>query len=130
MSNLATRSLPRKPPKCVECGSISYLVVQSEGPKWFCDCGAFVLCRPGTLMPGGKPCNDETRELRRLAHEAYTNVSEYYSDGLSAKLKKQAKNRVRYGAGRAIGLPFARMNFAELTSEQAVAARLAIEAMK
>lgn len=67
-------------PVCVECGQLGKLVSgavayprqpdRANQAFYRCDCGALVSCHPGTAIAAGRPARAETRNLRRLAHQA------------------------------------------------------------
>lgn len=67
---------------CIECGSAEHRL--SDGreayphrgdlhakPFWFCGCGAFVGCHPGTKNPLGAPAGAKTKRGRTEAHKAF-----------------------------------------------------------
>lgn len=68
--------------RCVECGNRDHTL--SDGrrayphrpdlfskPFWFCDCGAFVGCHPGTKKALGAPAGKLTKRARMDAHAAF-----------------------------------------------------------
>lgn len=67
---------------CLECGSTARRL--SDGREayphrpdlfsklfWFCDCGAFVGCHPGTKKALGAPAGKATKRARMDAHAAF-----------------------------------------------------------
>lgn len=62
---------PRKAPKCLECGELARLGTGADAypdepelhdrPMWICSCGAYATCKPGTIIPIGRPASRETR---------------------------------------------------------------------
>jgi len=67
---------------CIECGATGHSL--SDGrrayphrpdlyskPFWFCSCGAFVGCHPGTKKALGSPAGKATKRARMDAHAAF-----------------------------------------------------------
>ncbi|WP_313004806.1 zinc-finger-containing protein [Brevundimonas sp.] len=70
---------------CIECGSQAHRL--SDGreayphrgdlhakPFWFCGCGAFVGCHPGTTNALGAPAGKRTKRGRTDAHKAFDRI--------------------------------------------------------
>lgn len=129
MSNLATRSLPRKPPLCVECAGESLLVVEDHGPRWYCSCGAYAYCERGTIYPAGRPCNDETRLARREAHEALVAAARRTASRPAAKATKQAYNRARAKCAKLVKSTFMKFRVANLSLQEARTVKAFLEAL-
>lgn len=126
--DIAAPKVPRKPPKCVECGERAHLHQHDEGLRWVCDCGAYAHCKPDSLLPGARPCADETREARRAAHDACRVAGERTAETQSSKNRWAAINRARYHAAKAMGLHYRDFQFGWMTLAEANQAREFFEA--
>ncbi len=106
MGNIDFSQAPRNPPRCVDCGKISRLQLSDVSyptqedmhgqPAWTCECGAFSLCRSGTIIPRSRPASRETRALRYAAYMARIQWEERFSreTGKSKWAAKKASARL------------------------------------
>lgn len=68
-------------PRCVECGAAAKYGTGAEAGLndphaarrmvWYCECGAWCGCHPGTSLARGNPGSPDTLAARRLAHLAF-----------------------------------------------------------
>lgn len=83
---------------CIECASTKHRL--SSGREayphrhdlhsmnfWFCECGAFVGCHPGTDKPLGAPAGQATKRARSDAHKVFDRMWKQKRMGRSAAYK-------------------------------------------
>lgn len=127
--NIAAISLPRNPPKCVECGERAFLHQHEDTARWVCSCGAYAYCKQGSLLPGARPCGDETREARREAHAACNEAGERIAKSPSSRHKWEGVNGARWMAARHFGASYKSFQFGWMTKAEAEAAKAFFEAL-
>jgi len=129
MPNIKGATLPRNPPRCVECGERSFLHSHADGARWVCECGAYAHCKLDSLIPGARPCNDETRQARRDAHDACNNAALRTAKSPSSKHKWAAVQAARWRAAQHFGSSYKSFQFGWMTLDEARAAKAFFEGM-
>lgn len=127
--NIAAISLPRNPPKCVECGERAFLHQHEDTARWVCSCGAYAYCKQGSLLPGARPCGDETREARRAAHSACEASGIRRAESPSSRHLWEAINQGRFLAAKHFGTTYKSFQFGWMTKAEADAAKVFFEGL-
>lgn len=130
---------PRNAPKCNECEKRTSLSVTDVAypdepelhgkPLWLCECGAFSRCRPGTLVPSGRPAGRETRSARAVAYSKFKEATGRIQARTSCR-PYRASALARCDIYDRFGIGIKHSEFGWLTKDEADLVAAAFESVK